>query len=448
MENNKIDQFVWKSSDIVRNDSSNFLDVHYLSFIMTLILLKKAILLKPSIKVSFFDDLLKNEDISDSLAMNFKKMKSVPEEVYLPLVNDLKKSRMSNDTIKSFANLFYHLDLTSDELKELATRYLQDLSSNIAAQYRGQEFISTRGLKDLFAMLARTVKGGNYYDPFFGVSSFIDSYVKDNFKISGHEINSATYEAAIAYLFIIDKYPSSLKIGDCLLAPTFDPAFKLKSMDLVLSNPPLNQRPGSHYLSMLDFDILGRFSEGVCRSDLTLNILEHVSAILKESGKGFVVVSFGSLFRAGIEEKIRKHLISEGKIEAVISLPGGLLGNTQVPVAIICLSDKESNKESVKFISAEKLSLKKNKGERILSEEDLQQIWSAYDSDAEIEGFSKIVKLGYIFDNNSSLLPSRHMTANFEFKHVDLEDLETRMFEHKTIADKALMNINELLKGL
>ena len=448
MNENKIDEFIWHSADITRSNFNYQLDVNYLSLMFVMLLMKKITIHDESKKDVFFTQVLSDpRNIADSLWRSFKKSQDlVPESVYAPLLDRLLTLKVEKDVLLPLVTMTYRIDFSSEELPFLAKKLLTFRASE--GGMRSLEHLSSKGLNDVFEMFASTVEGGNYYDPFFGCSSFIGPQLSKKFNVVyGHEINKTIAEIANAYLFIIDKSSSSkIIVGDCLLAPLHDPSFQQKSMDLVLSSPPLNQKPGQDIIHELEKDILGRFSEGICRNDLTMNYLENIASVLKETGKAFVTTAFGSLSRAGIEEKVRKSLVTKGKIECVISLPSGLFSGTSIPSAIVCLSSKESNKKQIKFILAEKLNLKRVKGERFLSEEDLGKIWEAYNSNTDIKDFSKVVKLEEVLNNNSVLLPSRYIAQDLEINFVDFEVLEKETEQQKQSADKALFRINELLK--
>lgn len=447
MSENKIEEFIWNSANITRSNFNCQLDINYLSLMFTMLLMKKITIHDEAKKDTFFTQILSDpKNIIESLNRCFKKSQNlVPESVYAPLMDRLLASKIDKDILIPLITMTYRIDFSNEELTFLAKGLLN--SRAVDSGIRSGEYLSTKGLNDVFEMFSRTIDGGNYYDPFFGCSSFLSPQIVKKFRIYGHEIIQPIAEIANAFLYIFDKHSSSkIVVGDSLLAPLHDPTFKQKSMDLVLSSPPLNQKPSHNIIYELERDILGRFSEGICKTDLTMNYLENIAAVLKDTGKGFVTSAFGSLSRGGIEEKVRKNLVMKGKIECVISLPSGLFGGATIPSAIVCLSSKDSNREQIKFIFAEKLNLKRVKGERFLGEEDLGRIWEAYNSNTDIKNFSKVVKLEEVLNNNSVLLPSRYIAQDLEINYVDFEVLEKETEQYKQVADKALLRINELLK--
>lgn len=448
MNTKKIEEFIWFAADATRSSYNYRLDENYISLMYTLLLLKKIELHDKAKKEDFFAKILSGQqEITDSISMSFKESQDyVPESVYAPLIDRIFALKGEKDILIRLLTLIYRMDFTNEELSFLAKKLLTIRA--MEGRNRYGEFISSRGLSDVFEMLSRAVEGGNYYDGFFRISSFVSSRIGKKFFIYGHEIIKTIAEIANAYLFIIDKFTTSrIIVGNGLLPPLTDPSFIQKSMDLVLSNPPFGQRPSQDFIRELERDILGRFPEGICRNDVTLNYVEYIAAVLKDSGKGFVTSAHGPLSREGTEKKVRESLLLKGNIECVISLPTGLINGTAIPSAIVCLSSKETNKEQIKFIAADKLSLKRVRGDRFLSEEDLKKIWDAYNSNVEIKDFSKVVKIEEIKKNNFVLLPSRYIVEDLEINFVDYKILERETEKFKQAADQALLRINELMNG-
>lgn len=58
---------------------------------------------------------------------------------------------------------------------------------------------------------------------------------------------------------------------------------------------------------------------------------------MKNSGTMAIVLPLGVLFRGGSEGKIRKKLLENGSIDAVIGLPANLFNSTSIPTCILVL---------------------------------------------------------------------------------------------------------------
>lgn len=163
----------------------------------------------------------------------------------------------------------------------------------------------------------------------------------------GQEINNDVYAIGQLINFLITGEKDRIVQGDSLREPRFLVSNELKKFDVSISNPP--------FMVKVDKDILmndrfNRFQHISSNSDWV--IVNHILSILKENGKGAVLLPIGALFRGGAEERIRKSIISEDLIEAVVRIPSSVLSYANIVTCWIILNkNKEvSRKNKIQFI--------------------------------------------------------------------------------------------------
>ena len=117
-----------------------------------------------------------------------------------------------------------------------------------------------------------------------------------------------------------------------------------------------------------------------------------------------VVVPHGVLFRGGQEGEIRKGILEDDLIEAVIGLPSGLFYGTGIPAALLILNKTKSveRKGKVLFINAE-LDYQEGKNQNILRDQDIEKVVGCFDSYNYIKRFSRVVPLEEIRENDHNL---------------------------------------------
>ena len=115
---------------------------------------------------------------------------------------------------------------------------------------------------------------------------------------------------------------------------------------------------------------------------------------LTETGQAFYILPSGVLFRGNAEGKIRKQLIENNLIDAIISLPENLFLNTSIPVNILVFN-KTKTTNDVLFIYADKL-FNKNGKQNIMTDEHIKKIVDVYWKRETVEKFSKVVSLSEI----------------------------------------------------
>ena len=105
--------------------------------------------------------------------------------------------------------------------------------------------------------------------------------------------------------------------------------------DVVVANPPFSlDKWGAE---TAEHDKYKRFYRGVsARSKGDWAFITHmIETAVEAEGRVAVVVPHGVLFRGGAEGKIRKKLIEENLLDAVVGLPANLFYGTGIPAAIL-----------------------------------------------------------------------------------------------------------------
>ena len=208
------------------------------------------------------------------------------------------------------------------------------------------------------------------YDPTAGTGGFLScsmDYVHDLnpnavMHAFGQELNSESYAICKADLLIKGQDLSHIQLGNTL---SHDKLYAGK-FDYMFCNPPFGMSwkkvekeiKEEHALQGYD----GRFGPGLPRvSDASLLFLLHLVDKLKDVSNGGgrigIILSASALTSGGAgsgESEIRRYLLENDLIEAVIALPGSVFFNTTIPSFILILSNKKSSyqKGSVKLIDA------------------------------------------------------------------------------------------------
>lgn len=108
-------------------------------------------------------------------------------------------------------------------------------------------------------------------------------------------------------------------------------------------------------------------------------------------------------------------------MDAVIALPAKLVPNTSLPIALLVLR-KDKSDGQVLFIDASS-QFEHGKTQNQLRGEDLARIEAAYTARADVEGYSRLVSLEDILENDCNLNVVRYVGAVEQVCQVDLEAL-------------------------
>ncbi|EFC2229790.1 SAM-dependent methyltransferase, partial [Escherichia coli] len=188
------------------------------------------------------------------------------------------------------------------------------------------------------------------------------------YTLFGQEVNRSSWALAKMNMIMHNEINSRIEWGDIISSPQFlDTDNRLMKFDVVASNPPFNIIGWNH--DDLVHNDYGRFNLGFppqAKGDYAF-ILHMVSTLKSATGRMAILVSHGVLFRGGQEENIRRNLVSEGLLDAVIGLPDRLLFGTGIPTAILIFR-KDKKNSNVVFIDASDLA-KPVKGRNLITDE-------------------------------------------------------------------------------
>ena len=148
----------------------------------------------------------------------------------------------------------------------------------------------------------------------------------------------------------------------------------------------------------------------------------HMLATLKpNTGRMGVVVPHGVLFRGLSEGKIRKKLIEENLLDAVIGLPVKLFYGTSIPVVILVLKMAKTD-NSVLFFDASR-EFKAGKYQNVLSDENITKILVTYRNRASRAQYAYLSSLEEIKENEYNLNIPLYVDIFKEKGQIDLMEL-------------------------
>jgi type I restriction enzyme M protein len=217
--------------------------------------------------------------------------------------------------------------------------------------------------------------------------------------------------------------------------------------DIVVANPPFSlDKWGADHAGS---DTHRRFHRGVPpRSKADYAFITHmIETTVADTGKVGVVVPHGVLFRGGAEGKIRKALIEENLLEAVIGLPVNLFYGTGIPSAIL-LFNKGKNTTDVLFIDASR-DFNDDKTQNKLRPEDIEKIAATFHTFKSVEKYAYRAKREEIEENDYNLNIPRYVDTFEEEAPVDIKavereitDLEAQLAKVRAEMKRHLVELN------
>lgn len=271
-------------------------------------------------------------------------------------------------------------------------------------------------------------------------------------KIYGQEKNITTYNLARMNMLLHGVKDTEFEIhhGDTLvndwsILSEKNPAKKMH-FDAVVANPPFSLRWEPTEETAKDI----RFSRyGVApKSAADFAFLLHGFHFLSDNGTMAIILPHGVLFRGGKELDIRRKLLEDDNIDAVIGLPANLFYSTGIPVCIIVLK-KCRKHDKILFINASGGEhYEKGKRQNNLREEDVDKIVETYQFRKEETRYSCQVSLQEIKDNDYNLNITRYVNLSKEEELIDLQAVTKQLKECDEKILDARTRLNVYLREL
>lgn len=359
------------------------------------------------------------------------------------------KERLSDELLSKLLNHFNQVNLGVESVRNddmgRAYEYLIKRFADKANKKAG-EFYTPRTIIRLMVNILDPKSGESVYDPACGTGGMLLEtihHVRENggdsrlLKIKGQEKNLTTEAIARMNLFLHGQEDFDIVRGDTLRDPKFLNNDTLEKFDCVIANPPFSLKEWGY--DNWKNDIYNRTTYGLpppTNGDFAW--IQHMFSSLNETGRMAVVLPHGVLFRGGSEARIRKQLLQEGRIEAIIGVASNLFYGTGIPACILILCKKRlpTHRDHILFINAQDIYTKA-RAQNILSETQSDEIYQIYFQQQQqgpqadnIEGVTRWVTLAEIEENDFNLNIARYVQKPLEEKTISIE-LALKEFQQK-----------------
>jgi type I restriction enzyme M protein len=174
--------------------------------------------------------------------------------------------------------------------------------------------------------------------------------------------------------------------------------------DRVITNPPFSLNYTQDGIPFPERFGYGWCPEGGKKADLMF--VQHMISVLRSQGTVATVMPHGVLFRGGAEREIRKGLLDDDLLDAVIGLAPNLFYGTGIPACILVLRAKGAKpperRGKVLFINAD-AEFTAGRAQNFLLPEHVEKIVSAYHAFADIPGYATVVTHDELLANDVNL---------------------------------------------
>jgi len=313
------------------------------------------------------------------------------------------KRRISDEKMLDLIEHFHKINLSvanvphdiMGEGYEYLIKKFADDSGHTAA-----EFYTNRTVVKLMTQITDPQSTESIYDPTCGSGGILLSaalHLKEqgkeyrSLKLYGQELNLITSAIARINMFMHNVDEFLIVQGDTLDSPQILENDALKKFDVIMANPPYSVKKWSQKKWMNDpfgRNIWGTPPQGCADYAFQQHIMKSLNP---ETGRCVVLWPHGVLFRDA-ESAIRKKMIEEDYVDAVIGLGKNLFYNSSMESCLlVCRMKKpEIRKGKIIFIDA-KDEIRIERSNAWLEPQHIKKISEAYRNFQDIEGFAKVV---------------------------------------------------------
>lgn len=328
------------------------------------------------------------------------------------------------DLIEGFSEIpLGNNDVSTDVLGD-AYEYLVGKFADVTRRNKAGEFYTPRSVVRTMVEILDPQEGESIYDPTCGTGGMLLGAIEHvtrnggdprTFfgKIYGQEKNLTTSSIARMNLVLHGIEDFQIAREDTLRNPAFTDSSSggIATFDCVIANPPFSLKEWGR--DLWEADPWARAKYGIPPESYgDYAFVQHMIASMARTGNGrmAVVLPQGALFRKGAEGKIRKTLLKEDLIEAVIGLAPNLFYGTQLAGCVMVLRRKkpDSRQKKVLIIDASQL-FRKGRAQNFLDRKHREQIVAYYKAFEDVEDRAKVVTLDDVKEEGWTLNISRYV---------------------------------------
>jgi type I restriction enzyme M protein len=388
------------------------------------------------------DIALKIDTALHNIEKNNKALKgALPDNYFSRLGLDITKLASLLDTIND-------IDTLKDKAHDIVGRVYEYFLSKFAlAEGKGKgEFYTPKSIVNLIAEMIEPYSG-IIYDPACGSGGMFVQSIKfiqahhgntKNISIYGQEYTNTTYKLAKMNLAIRGI---SGNLGE-KAADTFgDDQHKDLKADYIMANPPFNQKDWRAENELKD-DPRWRGYDVPPKSNANYGWILNMVSKLSENGVAGFILANGALSGGGEEYKIRRKLIENNLVEAILVLPRNLFYTTDISVTLWILNKnkKEQSRNigditrqyrnrstEILFMDLRQLGEPFEKKFTQFSDADIKKVTSTYHQwqSVKIENIPELcysASFDEVAKKDFSLVPSKYIEFVNRDENIDFDE--------------------------
>lgn len=398
----------------------------------------------------------------------------------------IEESAKGSDSEKCFSGLFSDFDVNSNKLGATVPKRNETLVKLLAA-VKGMDFGSyTDNTVDLLGdayeflmgMYASNAgkSGGEYftpqevstlltkiaihgkdrvnkvYDPACGSGSLLlkSAKILGKDKVDqgyfGQELNVTTYNLCRINMFLHNIGYDMFDIAneDTLTQPMH---WDEEPFEVIVSNPPYSTKwMGEDDVTLINDPRYSPAGVLAPKTKSDMAFIMHMISWLAPNGTAAVVCFPGIMYRSGAEQKIRKYLVDNNFVDAIIQLPSNLFYGTGIATCIMVMK-KNKVDNNILFIDADKEYIKDGNSNR-LTEGNIENILKYYTDRMDVDYAVSVVPYDRVVEEKYNLSVSTYVEKEDTREKIDIAKLNSELKDIVANVNRLRSEIDEIIADL
>jgi type I restriction enzyme M protein len=347
--------------------------------------------------------------------------------------------------------------LSEPDMLGRAYEYLIEKFADDAGK-KGGEFYTPRKVVQLIVELLQPKERMRISDPTCGsggmlveCAKYVERHGGDprNLTLHGQEKNLGTWAICKMNLLLHGLADHRIEKGDTIRDPKLVQDGGLILYDRVIANPPFSLDEWG--VDAAEADAYGRFRFGIppkTKGDLAF--VQHMVATLNKKGQLGVVMPHGVLFRGGSEGEIRKGMLKEDLIEAVIGLGPNLFYGTGIPAAVLVLNRQKApeRRRKILFVHGAGQMIPSTSQQNTMSDENIATLVRCFREGKDQSGLSRVVSFEEVEANDWDMNISRYVDLGTEKPQEDVHAALRKLADLQRTRNEAEARLAAVLKEL
>ena len=334
-----------------------------------------------------------------------------------------------------------------------AYEYLMGMYASDAGQ-KGGEFFTPQRVSELLTKICVLGKKrvNKVYDPTCGSGALLLKSAKilgkENVDVGyfGQEVNTTTYNLSRMNMVLhgipYDKF--DIACDDTLMNPMH---WDMEPFEVIVSNPPYSQPwKGDSDATLINDPRFAPAGVLAPKSKSDFAFIMHTDAWLAPNGVAAIVCFPGIMYRSGAEQKIRKYLIDNNRIDAIIHLPENMFYGTSISTCIMVMK-KNKTDNKVLFIDASEEFIKET-NQNNFSDENLETIMKFYTDRKDVKYKAKLVEYKDIVKAKYNLSVSTYVEKEDKREVVAIDELNKKLDEVVKKENQLRADIDAIIKEI